>query len=49
MVHGSTLAIPIVDLNKLLDPQSTEECVKLVSTCQAVRTGASFRYTKASS
>ncbi|RCV43824.1 hypothetical protein SETIT_9G324600v2 [Setaria italica] len=33
--HGSTLVIPIVDLNKLLDPQSTEEeCVKLVSACQ---------------
>ncbi|CAL4915533.1 unnamed protein product [Urochloa decumbens] len=34
-VHGSTLAIPIIDLNKLLDSQSSEEeCVKLVSGCQ---------------
>lgn len=32
--HGSTLGIPVIDLNKLLDPQSSEECVKLVSACQ---------------
>jgi hypothetical protein len=33
--HGGTLAIPIIDLNKLFDLQSSEEeCVKLVSACQ---------------
>jgi hypothetical protein len=30
--HGE--AIPIIDLNKLLSPQSSEECVKLRSACQ---------------
>nr|CAB3495275.1 unnamed protein product [Digitaria exilis] len=32
--HGSTMAIPVIDLNKLLDPQSLEECVKLASACE---------------
>ncbi|KAF8728086.1 hypothetical protein HU200_018665 [Digitaria exilis] len=32
--HGSTSAIPVIDLNKLLDPQSLEECVKLASACE---------------
>ena len=29
--YGSTSAIPIIDLNKLHDSLSSEECVKLVS------------------
>jgi len=32
--YGSTSAIPIIDLNKLHDSLSSEECVKLVSTYQ---------------
>lgn len=33
--YDTTLAIPIIDLSKLLDPQSSEEeCMKLGSACQ---------------
>ncbi|CAN6300856.1 unnamed protein product [Urochloa humidicola] len=29
----STCAIPVIDLDKLLDAQSSEECAKLASAC----------------
>ncbi|RCV20302.1 hypothetical protein SETIT_4G045400v2 [Setaria italica] len=33
--HGTSSAIPIIDVNKLLDPQSSkEECAKLGSACK---------------
>jgi radical SAM superfamily enzyme with C-terminal helix-hairpin-helix motif len=33
--HGNSSAIPIIDVNKLLDPESSkEECAKLGSACK---------------
>ncbi|KAL6906394.1 hypothetical protein ACP4OV_003995 [Aristida adscensionis] len=32
--YDGTFAIPIIDFSKLLNPQSEEECVKLVSACK---------------
>lgn len=48
--HDISSAIPIIDVNNLLDPQSSkEECAKLGSACKHWGFFQVIRYTKRSS